>query len=82
MSTCLLEGRCLNCGRQMDYVGSVNDDEAELSAGDIAMCINCSHIMLLTDELELRNPTPEELDKISKRDDVLVTLGALAKLRE
>jgi hypothetical protein len=79
-STSVPESICLNCGHRLDCVGSLTEETAP-SAGDVTLCINCSHIMLFTNELRLRNPTPAELDAISKQDEVFATLAALARLR-
>lgn len=71
---------CLNCGHKLDTAMGTNNEEVP-EPGAVSICIKCSHIMLFTNELGMRNPTEEELARIVSEDDVINALIALARMR-
>lgn len=78
------QSKCLNCGYKLDAATSadLNDEDKAPHPGAVSVCIACSHIMLFTDDMALRNPTIEELESIVQDDDVLRVLMALKRTRD
>lgn len=68
MSKSIQDCRCLNCGHNVNKAASVDDDMSP-SPGDATICLYCSHIMIFTDDMAMRNPTDEELSQIRNSAD-------------
>lgn len=79
--TRLPETKCLNCGHKLDAASSIKHDNAP-KPGDVTLCIECSHIMIFTQDMGLRNLSSEEMDEIAKDDDVLKTAMVLKRMRD
>jgi hypothetical protein len=59
---------CLNCDHNVNRAAAVDDDISP-SPGDATICLYCSHIMIFTDDMGMRNPNDEELSEIERSGD-------------
>lgn len=59
---------CPNCLRELDRLSSL---EGETPApGDITVCLYCSHILILDEELKVRELTDKEMLDVAGDPDV------------
>jgi hypothetical protein len=54
------EMRCTNCGKTVTHAAGINTDVCPVP-GDGSICIDCGHLMIWNENLELRNPTDKEI---------------------
>ena len=70
-TTKIPECRCQQCGYVFDmttypYVDLVEKREVRPNAGDVSICLCCGAIQIFNADRTLRNPTPEEKDKLDR----------------
>ena len=68
------ECKCTACGAAIDratHVGDVDPDP-----GDVAVCLECGHVMVFADDLTARDPTDDEMVEIAGDRDVLAVQKA------
>ena len=72
---------CLNCGRGLDATSG----DTNPKAGDITLCAHCANVMIFTEDLKFRMPTPEEqveLDNSAELQEIRkITLMAMEERR-
>lgn len=75
--------RCLACGMKIDAATPTPDfpDSATPGPGDIALCLDCAHIMIYADDLTLREPTGEEIFEIAGDPDIIRAVDAIGELK-
>ena len=76
------ESRCTACGHFLDRAGGVDNNDRKPKPGDVSICIECGHIMVFGDDMQLRDPTGEEMYEIAGDKDVLAAQRALAELKK
>lgn len=67
---------CPNCGKKVDAAMSVNG-KRKPRWGDVSICIECHHISVYDNGLQLRNPTDDEMLSIAGNPDVIKAMKAL-----
>ena len=55
---------CMNCGGRCSTPSKAPDYHADLAPGDIAACVSCIKVFILTDGLRLRAVTSNDLKKV------------------
>jgi hypothetical protein len=57
-----LDTQCPSCGHHFDDASAMRKAErdSEPYPGDVTVCIECTDVLILTDTLDVRWPTPEE----------------------
>lgn len=74
--------RCTNCGREHDALTSASaSGDAKPEPGSMAVCIICGHVMILDDQLKLRDPTEDELIEIAGDEGLRNAVNALGAAR-
>lgn len=61
-TTRLSESACPTCGKTLNAATHMTD--ARPSPGDCTVCLGCQDILIFTEELDLRQPTDQELEKL------------------
>lgn len=61
---------CWNCGTPCNAVADVLDDCQPPSIGDFSVCLKCSAIGVLDEDLSVRQPTLAELTEALRSDRV------------
>ena len=77
----LPEQRCPACGKVLDAATVVDQPQATPKPGSVAICLDCAYVAVFTDELTLRDPTPEENKVILANYSVQVAVWGVRKLR-
>lgn len=72
---------CLHCRRPITGAMSSAIDRPA-SPGDLTVCIYCSHFMMFTDDMGLRELTEAEVHDVVDDSETLLVLKALMKLRK
>ena len=75
------ESSCPNCGEIMNAAQAVDAEGNEPGAGDASICMSCGHLSIFTDELMLRNPTSEELEKWAGDERLVDVMTALHRAK-
>jgi hypothetical protein len=69
---------CMNCGKLIDSGASIDPGERSPQPGDIAICLDCAHIHIYTDDLTIRNPTDDEVVEIAGDPDIIRAVNMIA----
>jgi hypothetical protein len=79
------KNNCLNCGTVLDEVSQVAEHGEQRHAPRpnenefwFSVCVKCGHLMVVTPDLRLRNPTDDELIQIAG-DRRLVAINKFRK---
>jgi hypothetical protein len=67
--------RCFGCDRVLD-AASNTIGESMPKPGNITVCLDCGHIMVFGDNLQLRNPNDQEILEIAGDKDLLLVQQA------
>lgn len=73
------ESKCVDCGRKLNGAMSVDGDHTP-SPGDFSICMHCGHFMVFGENLDLRNPTDQEILDIAGDTRVLAIQWARAEV--
>jgi hypothetical protein len=68
-ATSIGEQRCAKCGYKMDQASDAFGEDKP-KPGDLSVCLNCGAIAVFGENLQLREPTPEEKLKIAGDESV------------
>jgi hypothetical protein len=73
---------CLVCGGVLDAATESSGDSTIVpQPDDITMCIHCGHIMAFSDELKMRELTPDERRMVERDPRVLRMSEAMSRIR-
>jgi len=75
---------CLDCGQAID-AGTPMPDTPDSSAprpGDLAICLNCAHIMAYADNLTVRSLTDTEMVEVAGDPDIVRAVNAIGALNK
>jgi hypothetical protein len=73
---------CLNCGREMDAAFAVQEDNhIPPTPGSVAICFDCSHIMVYDDDLKLREPSDKDIKDIAGDPDIIRAVEVIGAAR-
>jgi hypothetical protein len=74
-----LASRCTACGYRFDLAGTMGDSDSRApQPGDVSICIDCQHIMVIGSDMQLRDPTAAEAHQIAGDRDVIRYQRAIA----
>jgi hypothetical protein len=74
-----LVNRCTACGYKFDMAGTLDDPDSRApQPGDVSICIECQHIMVIGSDMQLRDPTAAEAHQIAGDNDVIRYQRAIA----
>jgi hypothetical protein len=76
------EHACLNCGSINDALSAIAEEKVKPSPGDATICIKCGHLMIFDDNLQVRNPTSEELIELAGDIRLVATMTALDEMKK
>jgi endogenous inhibitor of DNA gyrase (YacG/DUF329 family) len=75
------EMRCTNCGKSLDRAAGI-DNDARPEPGDASICIECGHLMTWGENMELRDPTTDEIIEFAGDPRIIVAQRARKLARE
>ena len=55
---------CPHCGKKLDAVTEVHNEEVKPSKGDITICIGCFNPLIFDDDIKLRKMTADDKTNI------------------
>jgi hypothetical protein len=74
-----LVSRCTACGSKFDMAGTMNDPDSRApQPGDVSICIDCQHVMIVGSDMHLRDPTAAEAYQIAGDSELLRYQRAIA----
>ena len=77
---------CTNCGYRVDSGTQVRDSTKDPIAvpmpGSITICLNCSHIMVYGDDMQLRNPEGREFYELAGDPRIIRAQKVLQRMRQ
>jgi hypothetical protein len=68
---------CLNCGLKLSAATDIESVEKP-QPGNIAVCIECRHVMVYADDLTLREPNDDEIKELAGHPELLKHMKLLA----
>jgi hypothetical protein len=68
---------CPTCGKFLDAMSRMVDDDARPRPGDVTVCIGCAAVLVIKHDLTVRLPTPGELDDMATDQELLRTREAI-----
>lgn len=72
------DSSCPNCGAE--FTQATNQKGRMPKPNDATVCIKCATILVFTDQLTVRAPTTEELDKLSREPELQRIVQAVAAI--
>jgi hypothetical protein len=77
---------CLHCGQILDGAATLPDGSKHAGIpgpvpGNATVCIACSHLMIFTEDMSLREPTPEEIEQLAGDSTLTETMKFLHHIR-
>jgi hypothetical protein len=75
------EMRCTNCGKALDRAAGI-DNDAQPEPGDASICIECGHLMVWDENLELRDPTDKEIYELAGDPRIIAAQRARGRAQE
>ena len=76
-----LVSRCTACGYKFDMAGTLESEARAPQPGDVSICIECQHIMVVDSDMQLRDPTAAEAYQIAGDSDVIRYQRAIAEAK-
>jgi hypothetical protein len=73
---------CLACGHRIDATSTVKDETPAPKEGDFTICLYCSHLMVFTKNLRVRNLRGEEIIEAAGDKDILEVMKFTAAFKE
>lgn len=73
------ETTCPVCGKILDGASTMSSG-GRPKGGDISVCIYCARVLVFTDTLELRKPTPAEYTTFMQMPEVRRTVSAVKQV--
>ncbi len=71
--------KCTNCGASLNGAFAVGEaGDVRPRPGDSTICIECGHLMIIADDLSLRDPNDAEIIELAGDERVLAQQAALA----
>jgi len=72
--------KCLRCGKAMDALGTGNPKiKADAKPGDVAACLKCGAVMLLTDNLTVLGMTDQEMDDLMANSETMNDIARMVQ---
>jgi hypothetical protein len=73
-----LVSRCTACGYKFDMAGTLEPDARAPQPDDVSICIDCQHIMIVGNDMHLRDPTDAEAYQIAGDSEIIRYQRAIA----
>jgi hypothetical protein len=70
------ESHCLNCGRALTRISDLRSQAVPVP-GSLVVCIYCSSVMAVADDLSMRGMTDDEIDQLLADEE---TVGDLREM--
>lgn len=65
------ENNCTNCGKRLDAVDNLGEEEEMPEPGNFTVCLGCGHVMVFAEGLSLRDPDDSEIHEIAGNPELL-----------
>lgn len=82
MSKTVPEDYCPNCGHRLNRTSVPGPDDPVPQAGDVTVCLYCSHLMVFAEDMSLRAPNDAELIELAGRPDILRVMQFVREFQE
>ena len=75
--------KCIECEHPFDLASVAGTSEAMLpKSGDFSICIECGHLAVFTDDLQLREPNDAEIKSVAGDKRLLEVQWARGEVRQ
>ena len=74
------DDRCPNCGEELGAMTGIGNDRP--SPGSVAICVLCSAINIVGDDMKIRAATEDELAAMAGNPKLKLMLAAAARMRK
>lgn len=71
---------CPSCGKTIDALSRLKDDDIRPKPGDVTVCLDCAAVLVVNHDLTVRSPTPGELDDMATDQELLKVREAIRLL--
>jgi hypothetical protein len=68
--------RCVNCNKLLDGAAAIAGSRGP-RPGDVTVCLDCRHLMVYGDDLQLRNPTDDEIVEMAGTPELILGMKML-----
>lgn len=75
-------GECPYCGAKLEGHIAVEPPDASPEPGDYTVCLECSILLVFTEDMGVRLPTLAELDKAESQRSVRFAVEVTRRVRE
>jgi hypothetical protein len=75
---------CLNCHAPISAGAPTPDfpDDSTPKPGDLAICLNCAHVMVYADDLKVRAPNDVEMVEIAGDPDMVRAVNKIVEFNK
>ena len=70
------EARCVRCGKPLDAATAMDGVNAP-GPGDVGVCLKCHYPQIYGDDMQMREPTEEELHELARDTSVVKAMRTL-----